>query len=194
MISTLVALLGGWRAAVFAAALFIVGSYAGVQTFRLAGARADLAEAKAAIAEASAATQAAARTESERRDAASSGATQTMLDYLGHNLPAIEATSYAATERVRTIYRDRPVAALCVRPDGVRAELDAARARANAAPAGGLPADAAGAGAADTGARADGRVGARGDVDHRGGTLEMDRRAGLPFFAQVAWRHPLSAP
>jgi len=75
---------------------------------------------------------AAARVETDRREVASSAATTDMLDYLRANLPPIEAKTHDAVERIRTIYRDRPVAVGCVRPDGVRAELDAARQRANA--------------------------------------------------------------
>lgn len=68
-----------------------------------------------------------------RRDIASTAATGSMLDYLAASMPKIEETKNAAAERVRTIYRDRPVPAVCQRPDGVQAELDAARERANAA-------------------------------------------------------------
>jgi hypothetical protein len=81
----------------------------------------------------------AAAKEIDRRDAAGAEASTTMLEYLRANLPPIQEKSQNAIERVRTIYRDRPVPAVsCVRPDGVQAELDAARDRANAA-ARGLP-------------------------------------------------------
>jgi hypothetical protein len=71
--------------------------------------------------------------EMARREGESSAASVDMLAYLRANLPPIEERSHDAVERVRTIYRDHPVAAACVRPDGVQAELDAARQRANAA-------------------------------------------------------------
>lgn len=75
----------------------------------------------------------AAAAEIERRDTASAAASGSMLDYLAAQMPKIEETKNATVERVRTIYRDRPVPVGCVRPDGVQAELDAARERANAA-------------------------------------------------------------
>lgn len=49
-------------------------------------------------------------------------------------LPRIEATTHAATEKVRTIYLAQPAnSRACVRPAGVQAELDAALRAANAA-------------------------------------------------------------
>jgi hypothetical protein len=74
--------------------------------------------------------------EQERREQASSKASGSMLDYLAANLPPIETTTHEATERVRIVYRDHPVPGVCSWPDGVRAELDQARLRANATPGG----------------------------------------------------------
>lgn len=71
--------------------------------------------------------------EVDRRDTASAAASGSMLDYLAANLPRIEETKNATVERVRTIYRDRPVSVGCERPAGVQDELDAARERARAA-------------------------------------------------------------
>jgi hypothetical protein len=72
--------------------------------------------------------------ETDRRDAAASGASIDMLDYLSRSMPAIEATTHETRERVRVIYRNNPVpAGACARPAGVQAELDAARQRAEAA-------------------------------------------------------------
>jgi hypothetical protein len=112
----------------------------------------------------------AAAKEIDRREAASAGANVDMLAYLRANLPPIEERTDAAVARVRTIYRDRPVAVdACVRPDGVQAELDAARQRANAALRGLRPTGDAGATApADPRAGGNGRVGAAGDGDRRG--------------------------
>lgn len=70
--------------------------------------------------------------EIDRRAQASADASQSMLDYLAANLPPIETRTNAAIERTRIVYRDRPVPAVCEWPDGVRKELDEARARANA--------------------------------------------------------------
>jgi hypothetical protein len=99
--------------------------------------------------------------EIDRRDAAGAEASTTMLDYLRANLPPIQEKARDAIERVRTIYRDRPIPVdACVRPVGVQAELDAARQRANTA-ARRLPNPADSARAADPAARADGRVGDR---------------------------------
>ncbi|WP_333679895.1 hypothetical protein [Dyella sp.] len=80
----------------------------------------------------------AARSEAERRDGESAAGTAQLHDNLGTQLPAMEAEAHAATERIRTIYVEAPVSGVCTRPDGVQAELDAARARANAAAARGL--------------------------------------------------------
>lgn len=72
--------------------------------------------------------------EVNRRAAASADASTSMLDYLRANLPPIQSQTYASIERVRTVYRDHPIHdSGCVRPAGVQSELDAARARANAA-------------------------------------------------------------
>lgn len=46
-------------------------------------------------------------------------------------LPKIEATTHDSVQKVRVIYHDHSVT--CVRPDGVRNELEKARDRANAA-------------------------------------------------------------
>jgi hypothetical protein len=103
----------------------------------------------------------AAAKEIDRREDAGAKASTSMLDYLRANLPPIQEKSRDAIERVRTIYRDRPVAvASCARPDGVQAELDAARQRANAA-AGRMLDRTDAAGPADPVAGADGRVGNR---------------------------------
>lgn len=71
--------------------------------------------------------------EIDRRDTASADASGSMLDYLAAQMPKIEETRNATVERVRTIYRDRPVPTGCERPAGVLDELDAARERARAA-------------------------------------------------------------
>ena len=67
------------------------------------------------------------------RDQTASVARVDMLDYLRVTIPPIEVKAHEAAERIRVVYRDRPLPGQCVRPDGVQAELDAARARANAA-------------------------------------------------------------
>jgi hypothetical protein len=192
VIAAVVSLLGGWRAVAFAAALLVALAWGGAEHLRLAGARAALATLQAEVAATSAAAAIAARTETDRRDAASSDATQSMLDYLGASLPAIETRTHDTIERIRTVYRDRPATACPDRPDGVRAELDAARARANGAASRGLPAPGSGAGAADPAAWAsDGRMGARRDGDRRVGAVGVDSGAGLPRAAAVGARHPV---
>jgi hypothetical protein len=50
---------------------------------------------------------------------------------LDQALPKIEAETHDSVQKVRVIYRDHPVT--CIRPDGVRAQLEKARDRANAA-------------------------------------------------------------
>ena len=69
------------------------------------------------------------------RDAASAAATEATETRLAESLPAIEETTHEATERIRTVYRDRmvPVPADCQRPPDVLRELESARDRANAA-------------------------------------------------------------
>jgi uncharacterized protein HemX len=77
------------------------------------------------------AAQDATAAEAKRRDEASASAGSDMLAYLAAQLPPIEVRTHDAIARVRTIYRDSPVA--CLRPDGVQQELDAARNRIAAA-------------------------------------------------------------
>jgi len=74
-----------------------------------------------------------AQAEQDRRTVASSDATTSMLDYLARNLPPIETTTHEAIERVRVVYRDRPMPAVCELDSRVRDELEAARVRANTA-------------------------------------------------------------
>ena len=71
--------------------------------------------------------------EVQRREGASAEASVDMLAYLSANLPAIEIRTHETVERIRTEYRDLPVPAGCVRPDGVLDTLEEARQRANAA-------------------------------------------------------------
>lgn len=78
---------------------------------------------------------AATKVEDQRRDQAAADATRAMHSKLASALPQIEETTHATAERVRIVYRDHPVPADCVRPDGVQRDLDAARAAANAAAA-----------------------------------------------------------
>lgn len=73
--------------------------------------------------------------ETNRRDEASAQARTTILDYLA-SIPKTEARSNDAAERVRVIYRDTPAKCVPDRPDGVQAELEQARAAANAAASG----------------------------------------------------------
>lgn len=78
---------------------------------------------------------AAAKAEDQRRDQAGAEATRTMQSTLASALPQIEETAHATAERIRVVYRDHPVPADCVRPDGVQRDLEQARAAANAAAA-----------------------------------------------------------
>lgn len=75
----------------------------------------------------------AAHVETERREVAAGQATDSMLDYLGAQLPPIETTTHETVERIRTVYRDHPVPAVCQWADGVQSELYQARQRANGA-------------------------------------------------------------
>jgi hypothetical protein len=76
-----------------------------------------------------------AKAEDQRRDQAGAAATRAMQSTLARTLPQIEETTHATAARVRIIYRDHPVPADCVRPDGVQRDLEQARAAANAAAA-----------------------------------------------------------
>ncbi|WP_440221850.1 hypothetical protein ACQQ2N_12205 [Dokdonella sp. MW10] len=67
------------------------------------------------------------------RDTAAASVNFGMQSYLWGSLPPIDLRAHDARERVRTIYRDHPVPAGCVRPVGVQRELDEARQRAIAA-------------------------------------------------------------
>ena len=67
------------------------------------------------------------------RDNTAAAVIASTQSYLWATLPAIDLRSHDARERVRTIYRDSPVVAGCIRPDGVQEILDAARERTNAA-------------------------------------------------------------
>lgn len=73
-----------------------------------------------------------AQDEQDRRASVSSEATGSMLDYLARTMPPIETTTHEAIERVRIVYRDHPVPAVCKWDERVRDELEAARIRANA--------------------------------------------------------------
>ena len=64
---------------------------------------------------------------------ASSEARTTMLDYLAAQKPAIEIRTHDTITKIREVYRDKPMPAVCVRPDSVRDSLNAARDSANAA-------------------------------------------------------------
>lgn len=75
---------------------------------------------------------AAAKAETERRDAAAAKASGTMHAKLAVELPKIEETTDARTEAIKVIYRDHPVP-VCQRPAGVLQQLESARAAANAA-------------------------------------------------------------
>lgn len=63
---------------------------------------------------------------------ASSEARTTMLDYLAAQKPAIEIRTHDTITKIREVYRDKPMPAVCVRPDSVRDSLNAARDSANA--------------------------------------------------------------
>jgi len=75
----------------------------------------------------------AAREAERQRDAIAAQAGIDMLDYLSRMQETQEKTTHETIERIRTVYRDRPVPADCIWPDGMQAELDAAVRRANAA-------------------------------------------------------------
>ena len=64
---------------------------------------------------------------------ASSDARTTMLDYLAEQKPAIEIRTHDTITKIRQVYVDKPLPAVCVRPASVQTRLDAARDAANAA-------------------------------------------------------------
>ena len=74
-----------------------------------------------------------ARTAERDRDAIAAQAGIDMLDYLSRMQETRETTTHETIERIRTVYRDRPVPAECVWPVGVQSELDKAIHRANTA-------------------------------------------------------------
>jgi len=80
-----------------------------------------------------AAAAAAAREDERTRDTQAAQVGMDMLDFLSRMAEQRETVTHETIERVRTIYRDRPVPADCIWPDGMQAELDAAVRRANAA-------------------------------------------------------------
>lgn len=82
-----------------------------------------------------ASTAHAAQVETERRDRASSVATQSLHQTIAQAVPKIEAATHETAGKVQIIYRDHPLPGVCVRPDGVRSQLDKALAAANAAAA-----------------------------------------------------------
>ena len=143
-------------AAIVAATLGLAG-WAAASIYN-AGKVAGAADCEKAHADAAAAAQA----ETTRREQASDTAATSILDYLAAQLPIIETVKYETVERVRTIYRDVPVPAGCVRPAGVQAELDQARQRANTT-ARGVRGGAGSADPADPAAVGDGPVGGRSD-------------------------------
>ena len=70
--------------------------------------------------------------EVNRRDEHSAEARTSMLDYLAAEKPAIEIRTHDTITKIREVYRDKPMPAVCVRPDSVRDSLNAARDSANA--------------------------------------------------------------
>jgi hypothetical protein len=67
-------------------------------------------------------------------DSLSAAAGQQLQNNLGTVLPTIQGQTHDTIETIRTVYRDRPAAAVaCSRPDGVQSALDQAVDRANAA-------------------------------------------------------------
>ena len=76
--------------------------------------------------------------DARRQDAENESTTTTAADNLAgavaNDTTTIQDATHASSERIRIIYRDRPAPPVaCDMPDGVHRELEAARARANAA-------------------------------------------------------------
>lgn len=69
----------------------------------------------------------------ERIDAFAALAGGALAQQLSRDLPAIQEQTHVATQAIRTIYRERPGAAVCTRPERVQQQLDQAIAAANAA-------------------------------------------------------------
>lgn len=91
-----------------------------------------------AVIAADAIAQAQADIEREVRQALADRRAAALHHDLDLSLPAIEVQSYAAIDKIHTLYLAQPVAAVCVRPAGVQDELDAALRRANTAASGSL--------------------------------------------------------
>lgn len=114
--------------AALAIAIAALVAAAGAKVYRAGYASAEnkyQAEIATAVAEA--------RAEEQRKDRASAEAGAKMLDFLRTEIPASETRTHDTIERIRTVYKDRPVPADCRWPDGLQAELDQAIASANAA-------------------------------------------------------------
>lgn len=80
------------------------------------------------------------RLTADQHAAAAAAAGVAMHGTLDIALPRIEVTTHDTADKIHTIYLAAPAgpAAVCVRPPGVQAALDAARDRANAAARGDL--------------------------------------------------------
>jgi hypothetical protein len=132
MTATLLFVRAHWRA-ILLLLLVIVLAVEAISAIRDYGQQQYQAGRNAVIAEdADASAQAGRAADQHAAAAAAAGvALHTKLDIA---LPRIEATTHAATEKVRTIYLAQPAdSRACVRPAGVQAELDAALRAANAA-------------------------------------------------------------
>ena len=113
----------------YAYAIALCAALAAVWYAYAQGENAEKARCEARIA---AATESA-RTAERDRDAIAAQAGIDMLDFLSRMAEQRETVTHETIERVRTIYRDRPVPAECVWPDSVQSELDKAIHRANTA-------------------------------------------------------------
>ena len=97
------------------------------------------ADAERSVYEAERASEIAAAVERARKDEqAATQARAEMLARLGWVLPRIEGQTHETIERIRIVYRDRPVSAECDRPDDVLSLLAEAVDGANRSAAGGL--------------------------------------------------------
>lgn len=117
-------------AATLAALVGIIGWAA--WSLYASGKAAGIAECQAERVEAAAKVQ----TAIDLRDQRTAEARTSMLDYLAAEKPAIEIRTHDTITKVRTIYRDRPIAGECIRPDGVSDALSEARDNANRAASG----------------------------------------------------------
>lgn len=172
------------------AALIGILSWAGWSLYS-AGKDAGIAECQAERVEAAGKAQEAI----DLRDQRSADSRIDMLDLLRVTIPPIEIKTHETVERIRTVYKDRPIPAVCsaaiARPDRVQADLNAARERANAA-VGGVRHATPVASATGAGMARDRSVGSHHDGAVRDSSHAPERIERLPVWLEGIGRYPVA--